>query len=94
MRKVKFNAWKDPETLRAAREGREWLSPHCTSGTCKWCAERRRRRQAAATRALEAATAPGMFWTSKIDRGQDQLGPSAPDAWKQTYVTDVLGYHG
>lgn len=93
MRRIKFNAWRDPATIKAAQEGRDWLSPHCTSGTCSWCAERRRRKQRAATEALEARTAPGVFWDSKTGGHQEQLGPSAPDAWKKTYVKpDILGY--
>lgn len=91
MNRRKVNTWRDP-----APKPEGYLSPHCTSGTCKWCSERRARAARARTAALEAATAPRMFWDRQIDRGQEQLGPSAPDAWKQTYVgrdpRDVLGY--
>ena len=85
-RKIKFNVWRDPETIKKAQEGREWMSPHCTSGNCKWCTERRARKQRSATMALEAALAPGMFWDSKIGGHQEQLGPSAPDHWLETGV--------
>ena len=88
MRKIKFNAWRDPSPKPL-----DYLSPHCQSGTCKFCSERARRKREAATRALEATLQPGMFWDSKTGGHQEQLGPSAPDAWKQTYVKpDILGY--
>ena len=83
-----------------AREN-NWMSPHCQSGNCAYCAERRRRKREAATRALQALAdaRPGMFfWDSKIERGtKNDLGPSSPDAWKQTYVKgkdprDIFGF--
>lgn len=86
-RKIKLNVWRDPVPKEPG-----YLSPHCTSGTCKWCAERRRRAKARATAELEAKTAPGMFWDRTIDRGQEQLGPSAPDAWIHTHVKDIFGF--
>ena len=97
-RKINFNVWRDPQ----ARTGQDldYLSPHCQNAACSWCKERARRKRAAATAALEATMQPGMFWDRKIGGHQEQLGPSAPDAWKQTYVKpapgphvgDVLGY--
>ncbi len=90
-RKIKFNAWKDPVSKSV-----NYLSPHCSKSSCSWCKERRARKQRAATAALEAAAAPGMFWDSKVGGHQEQLGPSAPDAWLRTYVKptgiDVLNY--
>ncbi len=85
----KVYAWRDPQPKPV-----DYLSPHCASGDCKWCAERRRRKQAQATAALQASLAPGMFWDSKVGGHQEQLGPSSPDSWKRTYVKglDVLGY--
>lgn len=99
-RKIKFNVWRDPTPKPV-----DYLSPHCQNGACSWCKERARRKREAATRALQAIAdaRPGMFfWDSKIERGtKNDLGPSAPDAWKQTYVKpapgspavgDVLGF--
>lgn len=64
----------------------DYMSPHCTSGNCKYCRGRREAARRAATARLEAAAAPGMFWDRKIGGHQEQLGPSAPDAWIQTFV--------
>lgn len=64
----------------------DYLSPHCAAGNCKYCRGRREAAKRAATAAREAAAAPGMFWDSKIDRGQEQLGPSAPSSWIQSFV--------
>ena len=97
-RKIRFNVWRDPTPKPV-----DYLSPHCASGNCNYCAERRRRKRQAATDAAnaEAAKRPEMFWDSPIFPGTKwDLGPSAPSSWKQTYVKpppgphagDVLGY--
>ena len=79
----KVYAWRDP-----LPKPPDYLSPHCASGNCKYYRGRREQVKRARTAALEAAAAPGMFdpWNQKIGGVQEQLGPSAPDAWIQTGV--------
>ncbi len=88
-RKIKLNVWRDPQPKAI-----DYLSPHCTSGNCKWCTTRRRRAKDAATRAQQATVdaLPGIFWDSKTGGHQERLGSSAPDAVKPSYVVDPLGY--
>lgn len=81
IRRRKVYAWRDP-----LPKSPDYLSPHCQSGNCSYCRWRRAEVKRAATAALEAAAAPGMFWDSKIDRGQEQLGPSSPSSWIQPFV--------
>ena len=79
--KRKVNSWRDPLPKPV-----DWSSAHCSHGDCRICRRDRYAAQRYATAKLEAATAPSMFWDSKLDRGQDRLGPSAPDFWLQSRV--------
>ena len=85
--KIKLNVWRDPMPILKSED---YASPHCSSGACAWCTERRARKARQAAAAREAAAAPSMFWESKIFPGTKwDLGPSAPDAWKKTYVREI-----
>lgn len=81
-----------------ARTDLDYLSPHCQNANCNWCRERARRKKEAATRALEAAIQPNMFWERPITRGNpedQQLGPStlwAKPAEGRRLIMDVLGF--
>ena len=77
----KVNTWLDPMP-----KAPDYASPHCQSGNCGYCTARRNRAKRAATDTLQAATAPGMFWDTKVGGHQEQLGPSASDRWLQTGV--------
>ena len=83
--KIRLNVWRDPMPVLKSEN---YPSPHCANGACKVCRARTNEKNMAATRALQALADanPGMFWDSKIGGHQEQLGPSSPDAWKQTYV--------
>lgn len=84
MNKRKVYAWRDP-----LPKVPDYLSPHCSSGNCKYCRGRREAARRAATEARAAAAAPGMFdspWDTKIGGVQEQLGPSAPSSWINQFV--------
>lgn len=89
------NPWRDPPS---SRKDLDYLSPHCQNAACNWCRERARRKKEAATAALEATLSPGLFWESKITRGNEsdqQLGPStlwAKPAEGRRLIMDVLGF--
>ena len=84
-RKIKaVNPWRTPEISKEF--DLHYESPHCQNGKCNYCMGIKRRKAAAATAALAATIAPGMFWDRKIFSGDEQLGPSAPDFWLETYV--------
>jgi len=84
MTRRKVYAWRDPMPKPP-----DYLSPDCAHGHCQVCRGRRAAAARYRTAQAEAAAAPGMFWDRKIGGHQEQLGPSAPDFWKKTFVKEA-----
>ena len=81
----KIRAWRDPMPKPP-----DYLSPHCSTGNCRWCTNRRAQAERYRIAVERAKAGPFMFWDTKTGGHQEQLGPSAPDRWLTTYVKEAV----